>query len=97
MVDTKTFFKSLQATWVNRIRESSPEVDGWVQLPLLSLRNFKYADKLSLLYNFDGSMVFSELEKLPCFSRNVIKYYNSACHKQSIRFKNYNESTIMGK
>jgi len=91
MVDIKIFFKSLLATWIFRIKEANPEMDGWVQLPMLFLRHLNYDDKLPLLFNYDGQILFYELEKLPSFYRNVVKYYNEAF----VTDKSYFLETIM--
>ena len=90
MIDLQSFIKSLIASCVIRIQAADPNICSWVQLPMHYLQKLQEAG-LNLRFNFDESVDFLEVYKVPLFYRKALKYYNKAF----ISSKNDLENSIM--
>ena len=77
MINIQAFFNSLVANWTNRIIEADPNVHGWVQLSSMFLKSFDFAG-LYMMFNFDDSVLFSDIEQLPPFYKAMLKCFNKA-------------------
>ena len=66
----EAFFNSLAACWMNRILEADPSVHGWVQLSRMFLKSFDF-NGLYVIFNFDDSVLFSNIEQLPPFYKAI--------------------------
>ena len=77
MVNLPKFFDSLLASWIPRIQEADPDTSSWVQLPKNVLSSINI-NGLGLTFNFDEKVLFTEVQNLPCFYREVVKCYNKA-------------------
>ena len=50
---------------------------NWVQLPKIYL--YKLDEQgLNFTFNFDESVIFADVENIPCFHKQAFKYYNKA-------------------
>ena len=90
MIDMKAFCSSLSASWIIRIIEANSDEDNWVQLPRFFLRILD-TEGLNFKFNFDDSVLFSEMLRIPLFYRQALKYYNKAL----VSDKDCFERTIM--
>ena len=77
MINTQAFFNSLVACWTNRILQADPIV-CMVQLSTMFLRSFEF-NRLYVMFNFDDSVIFSNIEQLPPFYK--------AMFQQSLRIR----------
>ena len=77
MINIQAFFNSLAANWTNRILEADPNVHGWVQLSRMFLKSFDFTG-LYVMFNFDDSVLFSDIEQLPPFYKAMLKCFNKA-------------------
>ena len=75
MIDMKAFCSSLSASWIIRILEANPDEDNWVQLPRFFLGVLDI-EGLNFKFNFDDSVLFSEMLRILFFYRQALKYYN---------------------
>ena len=66
MINIQAFFNSLLASWIKRILMADPNKDNWVQLPTYFLKAI-HIEGLNLRYNFDSSVVFTEITTIPKF------------------------------
>ena len=62
---------------MNRILEADPSVHGWVQLSRMFLKSFDF-NGLYVMFNFDDSVLFSNIEQLPPFYKAILKCFNKA-------------------
>ena len=90
MINIQAFFNSLLASWIKRILMADPNKDNWVQLPTYFLKAI-HIEGLNLRYNFDSSVVFTEITTIPKFYKKAFECYNMAFVSE----KSYFESTIM--
>ena len=72
MIDMKAFCSSLSASWIIRILEANPDEDNWVQLPRFFLEVLDI-EGLNFKFNFDNSVLFSEMLRIPLFYRQALK------------------------
>ena len=77
MINSQAFFNSLVANWTNRILEADPIMHGWVQLLRMFLNSFDLAG-LYVMFNFDDSVLFSDIKQLPPFHKAILKCFNKA-------------------
>ena len=77
MINIQAFFNSLVANWTNRILEADPNVHGWVQLSRMFLKSSDFTG-LYVMFNFDDSVLFSDIEQLPPFYKAMLKCFNKA-------------------
>ena len=75
MIDIESYFESLKAEWVNRIYNSNPLKDAWVQIPTY-IFNINGFSAENLKFNFDSTVHFKELRSLPPFYQEILMYYN---------------------
>ena len=75
MVDIQCYFESIKASWINRIMNAKPDKHNWVQIPYYFLNSIGF-DCNELIYNFDNTVNFLELNHLPLFYKEAIQYYN---------------------
>ncbi len=90
MVDVQLYLNSLSASWISRIRESDPNSDQWVQIPNVYLKSIEI-DDIGLLFNFDETVEFKNIENLPLFYKQAVRCYNTAFACNRTEF----EETIM--
>ena len=85
MVDIRSIFRSFKAVWIFRIFQSNPCVHGWVPLAHHYLKPFLncYED---LIFNFDDTVDFCEIQKLNSFYREVFASYNAVFVKTEESF-----------
>lgn len=96
MIDTESFVTSILASWIPRILNADKNNDSWVQLPMFYLQHL-LENKTGLLFNFDDSVQFNDIENLPAFYRNVVKCYNKIfCLKQDLFENNIMNESIWG-
>ena len=60
------FFNALKASWISRIQAADPDTCNWVQLPKIYLYKLD-EHRLNFRFNFDESVIFDEVENIPCF------------------------------
>jgi hypothetical protein len=77
MIDLECYADSLKAMWINRIVSSNPDSDAWVQIPIYYFNKIGI-DANNLRYNFDNTVEFHDLKKLPYFYQRCIISYNKA-------------------
>ena len=77
MINTQAFFNSLVSNWTNRILEADLNVHGWVQLSRMFLKSFDFTG-LYVMFSFDDSVLFSDIEQLPPFYKAMLKCFNKA-------------------
>ena len=87
MVDIRSVFMSFKAVWVLRILKSNLSVHSWAQLANHYLKPFLQSHK-ELIFNFDDSVNFSELQLLNSFYRDVLTCYSKAFVKDKDTFVN---------
>ena len=87
MINTQAFFNSLVASWTNRILEADPSLHGWVQLSRMFLKSFDF-NGLCVMFNFDDSVLFSNIEQLPPFYKAMLKCFNKAYVSDRAAFVN---------
>lgn len=87
MIDTRLFFDSLLAIWINRIQEADPNLNSWVQLSRLFLKSFDF-NGVDVDFNFDVSVVFPAVEQLPRLYKKMVKCYNKAYVTDQFTFVN---------
>ena len=86
MIDVEEFFQSLSASWISRIQNADPNSHRWSQLAHYHLGKLD-VDNYGPLYNFDKSVLFTELDVLPRFYRNAVINYNAALSTTVAHFK----------
>ena len=82
-VDIRSVLMSFKATWVLRILKSNPSVHSWAQLANYYLKPCLQSHK-ELIFNFDDSVNFPELQLLNSFYRDVLTCYNKAFVKGNV-------------
>ena len=85
MVDIESIFRSFKAVWVSRIFQSNPCIHGWVQLAHHYLKPFLNCSE-DLVFNFDSTVNFCEIQKLNSFYKEVFASYNTAFVKTKESF-----------
>ena len=85
MVDIESIFRSFKAVWVSRIFQSNPCIHGWVQLAHHYLKPFLDCSE-DLVFNFDSTVNFCEIQKLNSFYKEVFASYNTAFVKTKESF-----------
>ena len=75
MVDVRSSFMSFKAMWINRLLLSDPNIYNWSQLGHYYIRPFLMCNK-DLIFNFDDSVDFPEVNDLVDFYKDVIVCYN---------------------
>ena len=75
MIDIRSIFRYFKAVWISRIFQSSPCVHGWVQLAHHYLKPFLNCSE-DLIFNFDDTVDFCEIQKLNSFYKEVFASYN---------------------
>ena len=86
MVDVRSSFISYKALWVKRLLTSDPNVDSWSQIGHLYIKPFLDCDT-QLLFNFDDSVDFPDLERLSQFYKDVLLCYNKVYVKEINEFR----------
>ena len=77
MINMQLFFNALKASWISRIQAADHNTCNWVQLPKIYL--YKLDEQgLNFRFNFDESVIFEDVENIPCFYRQTFKYFNKA-------------------
>ena len=77
MINMQLFFNALKASWISRIQAADPNTCNWVQLPKIYL--YKLDEQgLKFRFNFDESVIFADVENIPCFYKQAFKHYNKA-------------------
>ena len=87
MVDIESYFQSIKANWINRIKVAHPDIHSWVQIPaqLFSTIDLKYDE---LEFNFDNTVNFPALQSLPDFYKEAVQFYNK------VYASNFNDFTL---
>ena len=85
MVDIESIFRSFKAVWVSRIFQSNPCIHGSVQLAHHYLKPFLNCSD-DLVFNFDSTVNFCEIQKLNSFYKEVFASYNTAFVKTKESF-----------
>ena len=87
MVDIRSVFMSFKAAWVLRILKSNPSINSWAQLANYYLKPFLQSNN-ELIFNFDDSVNFPELQLLNSVYRDVFTCYSKAFVKDKNTFVN---------
>ena len=77
MINMQLFFNALSASWISRIQDADPNTCNWVQLPKIYLYKLD-GQGLNFRFNFDESVIFADVENIPCFYKQAFQYYNKA-------------------
>ena len=75
MINIQAFFNSLKASWIKRILMADPNKDNWVQLPAYFLKAI-HIEGLNFRYNFDSSVVFTEITTIWSYQSFIKKLLN---------------------
>ena len=73
MIDIKSYFIALKASWVSRL--VTEHISNWKLIPL---KYFNATNKNWLVFslNLDSTKSLNYLKKIPEFYREVVKYWN---------------------
>jgi hypothetical protein len=91
MIDMEALNRSLLASWIPRILNANKHTDSWVQIPMFRLKHLLELQS-DLVFNFDNSIEFPEVESLPVFYKKIVQSYNHCFVKSKTDFEN----NIMG-
>ena len=77
MVDLKCLFMSFKAVWITRLLNCDPTIHSSAQVANLYYKPFLESNS-NLIFNFDDSVCFPDLENLSQFYKEVLTAFNNA-------------------